>query len=140
MNETSSETLVQSVIEWALEKKAEDLQVLDLSGVLDITDYFIIATGYSEIQVQAITDAITDKSREQGFDFINVEGRDAGHWVLIDYVDVVVHIMLPEERDRYRLDHLWADAGLTEYSETGEARLIRETLPVEPEAEPEDEE
>jgi ribosome-associated protein len=111
--------------------------VLDLSGVLDITDFFIIATGYSEIQVQAITDAITDNSREQGFDFINVEGRDAGHWVLIDYVDVVVHIMLPEERDRYRLDHLWADAGLTEYSETGEARLIRETLPADGDSGPE---
>lgn len=137
MNNTSSETLVQSVIEWALEKKAEDLQVLDLSGVLDITDFFVIATGYSEIQVQAITDSITDKSREHGHEFISVEGRDAGRWVLIDYVDVVVHVMLPEERERYRLDHLWGDAGLTEYSETGEARRIRETVPVDVEAEPE---
>lgn len=129
MNNTTSGKLVQSVIEWALDKKAEDLQVLDLSGVLDVTDYFVIATGFSEIQVQAICDAITDKSRVNGFDYINVEGREAGRWVLIDYVDVVVHIMLPEERDRYCLDRLWGDAGLTEYSETGEARVVRETLP-----------
>lgn len=129
MNNNNSGNLVQSVIEWALAKKAEDLQVLDLSGVLDVTDHFVIATGFSEIQVQAICDEITDKSRVNGFDYIGVEGRDSGRWALIDFVDVVVHIMLPEERERYRLDRLWSAAGLTEYSETGEARRIRETLP-----------
>lgn len=130
MNQTTPETLVHSIIDWALDKKAEDLQVLDLAGVLDVTDYFVIATGYSEIQVQAISDAITDKSREQGIEFINVEGRDAGRWVLVDFVDVVVHVMLPEERDKYRLDRLWGDAGLTEYSETGEARVIRPPMEI----------
>jgi ribosome-associated protein len=131
MNQTTSESIVRSVIHWALEKKAEDIQVLDLRGVLDVTDFFVIATGYSEIQVQAITDAITDKSRESGLEFISVEGRDAGRWALVDYVDVVVHVMLPEERQKYRLDRLWGDAGLTEYSETGEARVIREPMVVE---------
>ena len=137
MNQTKPETLVQSVIGWALDKKAEDLQVLDLAGVLDVTDFFVVATGFSEVQVQAIADSIADKSREAGFDFINVEGRDSGKWVLIDYVDVVVHIMLPEERDRYRLDHLWGDAGLTEYSDTGEAHRVRETVLADPETEEE---
>lgn len=132
MNITTSESLVQNVVEWALDKKAENLQVLDLSGVLDVTDYFVIATGFSELQVQAIADAICDKSREQGHEYLNVEGRDGGRWVLIDYVDVVVHVMLPEERDRYRLDRLWGDAGLTEYSETGEARVVRPPLPADP--------
>lgn len=131
MNQTTSESLVHSVIDWALQKKAEDIQVLDLRGVLDVTDFFVIATGFSEIQVQAISDAITDKSRESGFEYINVEGRDAGRWALIDYVDVVVHVMLPEERDKYCLDRLWGDAGLTEYSETGEARVVREPMVVE---------
>jgi ribosome-associated protein len=133
MNQNPSESLVQSVIQWALDKKAEDIQVLDLRGVLDVTDFFVIATGFSEIQVQAIADSITDKSRESGLEFINVEGREAGRWVLVDYVDVVVHVMLPEERDKYRLDRLWGDAGLTEYSETGEARVVREALVVEEE-------
>jgi ribosome-associated protein len=131
MNQTTSESLVHSVIDWALQKKAEDIQVLDLRGVLDVTDFFVIATGFSEIQVQAITDAITDKSRESGFEYLNVEGRDTGRWALIDYVDVVVHVMLPEERDKYCLDRLWGDAGLTEYSETGEARVVREPMVVE---------
>ena len=131
MNQTTSESLVHSVIDWALQKKAEDIQVLDLRGVLDVTDFFVIATGFSEIQVQAISDAITDKSSESGFEYINVEGRDAGRWALIDYVDVVVHVMLPEERDKYCLDRLWGDAGLTEYSETGEARVVREPMVVE---------
>jgi ribosome-associated protein len=133
MKQTTSESLVQSVIQWALDKKAEDIQVLDLRGVLDVTDFFVIATGFSEVQVQAIADWITDKSRESGLEFINVEGRDAGRWVLVDYVDVVVHVMLPEERDKYCLDRLWGDAGLTEYSETGDARVIREALVVEEE-------
>ena len=130
MNKNTSESLVQSVIEWALDKKAGDVQVLDLRGVLDVTDFFVIAVGYSEVQVQAISDGITDKSRETGLEFINVEGREAGRWVLVDYVDVVVHVMLPEERDKYRLDRLWGDAGLTEYSEEGEARVVREALSV----------
>lgn len=133
MKQTTSESLVQSVIQWALDKKAEDIQVLDLRGVLDVTDFFVIATGFSEIQVQAIADSITDKSRESGLEFINVEGREAGRWVLVDYVDVVVHVMLPEERDKYCLDRLWGDAGLTEYSETGEARVVREALVVDEE-------
>jgi len=131
MNQNTSESLVHSVIDWALQKKAEDIQVLDLRGVLDVTDFFVIATGFSEVQVQAISDSIADKSREAGLEFLNVEGRDAGRWVLIDYVDVVVHVMLPEERDKYCLDRLWGEAGLTEYSETGEARLIRERMEVE---------
>jgi ribosome-associated protein len=131
MNEPTPESTVQHVVRWALDKKAEALQVLDLSGVLDVTDYFVIATGFSEIQVQAIVDWICDQSREANLEFINVEGRDAGRWALIDYVDVVVHVMLPEERQRYRLDRLWGDAGLTEYSETGEPTVIRESLPAE---------
>ncbi len=135
MNKTNSARLVQSIVNWALDKKAEDLQVLDLSGVLDVTDYFVIATGFSEIQVRAICDGITDHSREEGFDFISVEGRDAGRWALIDFVDVVVHIMLPEERDRYCLDRLWGDAGLSEYSDTGEARVVRETVIADEDAE-----
>ena len=133
MKLNTSESLVQNVVEWALEKKAEHLQVLDLSGVLDVTDYFVIATGFSELQVQAIADAICDKSRQFGHEFLGVEGREAGRWVLIDYVDVVVHVMLPEERDRYRLDRLWGDAGLTEYSETGEARVVRPPMAIAPE-------
>lgn len=130
MNLNTSETLVQQVVEWALDKKAEDLQVLNLAGVLDVTDYFVIATGFSELQVQAICDAICDKSREAGYEYINVEGRDAGRWALIDYVDVVVHVMLPEERDRYRLDRLWGDAGLTEYSDNGEGREVRPAMTI----------
>ena len=131
MKQTTSQSLVNSVIQWALDKKAEDIQVLDLRGVLDVTDFFVIATGYSEVQVQAITDSITDKSRDAGLEFLHVEGRESGRWVLVDYVDVVVHVMLPEERDKYRLDRLWGDAGLTEYDDHGKARVVREPMPVE---------
>jgi ribosome-associated protein len=131
MNQNTSESLVHSVIDWALQKKAEDIQVLDLRGVLDVTDFFVIASGFSEVQVQAISDSIADKSREAGLEFLGVEGREAGRWVLIDYVDVVVHVMLPEEREKYCLDRLWGEAGLTEYSETGEARVIRDRMEVE---------
>lgn len=119
MNERSSSALASQVVEWALSKKAEDLSLLDLRGLADVADHFVIATGFSEIQIQAITDAVVEGAEAVGETPLHVEGREFGRWVLIDFVDVVVHVMLPEERERYRLDRLWGDAPCTTYDETG---------------------
>lgn len=127
MTPNSSQQLVDRVVHWALAKKAEDLRVMDLRGLLDVTDWFVLATGFSEIQVQAIADAIADGAQQEGFDLSHVEGRDAGKWVLLDFIDVVVHVMLPEERDRYRLDRLWGESGLIAYDDAGRARTVRES-------------
>ena len=115
----SSNGLARRVVELALAKKGEDVLLMDLRGVLDVTDFFVIATGYSEIQVQAIADAIVDGSREAGEAPAHVEGRAGGRWVLIDFIDVVAHVMLPEEREKYKLDRLWGDAAYSRYDETG---------------------
>ena len=128
MTQTNNDVLLSTVIEQILSKKGEDVAVLDLRGLLDVTDWFVIATGYSEIQVQTIADAVVDGTLAIGQKPLHVEGRTVGKWILVDYVDIVVHLMLPEERERYRLDRLWGDAPMTEYDETGTARLVRAPL------------
>jgi ribosome-associated protein len=109
--------LAHRAVDLALAKKGEDLVVLDLRGVLDVTDFFVVATGFSEIQIRAIADAIVDGAREDGEKALHVEGRDLGRWILIDFVDVVVHVMLPEEREKYKLDRLWGDAAMTRFDD-----------------------
>lgn len=116
MNDTQPTSFAARVVDCALSKKAEDLIVLDLRGLADVADSFVVATGYSEVQVQAICDAVIDGVDEKP---LHVEGREFGKWILIDFVDVVVHIMLPEYRNRYRLDRLWGDAPMQRFDDTG---------------------
>jgi ribosome-associated protein len=90
-------------------RRAEDVVVLDLRGQTLVTDYFVIATGTSRVQIRAVIDAIADglgDVRPRGVR----EGEEAGGWVLLDYGDVVVHVFAPEARAFYRLERLWADA------------------------------
>ena len=106
------------VKEWALaaaraasEIKATDIMVIDVAGVLVVTDYFVIATGNTPIQVRAIADEVEDKLREEcGLKPIGREGVSEGKWVLLDFGDLVIHVFQPEERDFYRLEKLWGDA------------------------------
>ncbi len=132
MNVSPTEKLLEVVVDRVLDKKGERVRVLDLRGLLDVTDWFVIATGFSELQMQAICDAVVDATTEMGQKPLHVEGREPGRWVLIDYVDVVVHLMMPEERDRFRLEALWGDAAVTEYDEAGNARLVRPAASREP--------
>lgn len=98
-------------VEAALEKKAEDVVVLDLRGKSDVTDYFVVCHGTNERQVVAIADEIERKLREvSGLKPAHVEGRRTSDWVLMDYIDLVVHVFLEERRSFYRLETLWGDA------------------------------
>ena len=98
-------------IEAAQDKKAEDLVVLDLRGLSDITDFFVICHGSSERQVLAITDAIEERlGRNSAIHPNHVEGRKVGEWVLMDYFDFIVHIFVENKRAFYRLERLWGDA------------------------------
>jgi len=90
--------------------KAEDIVALDVRALTIITDYFLICTGKSSIQIRAISDRIEDKLREAGERKLRVEGRQEATWILMDYGDVVVHIMAAEQRAFYRLEDLWNDA------------------------------
>jgi ribosome-associated protein len=94
----------------ALEKKAADLRVLELAGVTDFTDFFIVCTGANARQVQAIADAVEERLRPLGLRPLHVEGYSRGNWALLDYGDFVLHAFQPEQRQFYGLDKLWADA------------------------------
>jgi ribosome-associated protein len=95
--------------EAALEKKAYDLVVLEVEHLNSIADYFIIATGRSDVQVQAIARGIGERMDLEDERAIAIEGLNHGHWVVLDYVDVVVHIFFEPVREFYRLENNWTD-------------------------------
>ena len=96
----------------ASDKLADDVVVIDVSGELVITDCFVIATGANDRQVNAIVDEVEDKMRDAGYKPARREGTREGRWVLLDYVDIVVHVQHSDERDFYALDRLWRDCPL----------------------------
>jgi ribosome-associated protein len=120
MSRDDSKSLVQDIVDWGLSKKAEDVVVLDVRGLSDVTDYFVLLNGSTQIQVQAIADAILDGATASRRKPLHVEGRDLGRWVLLDFVDVVTHVMQPEARSFYSIERLWGDAPILRFDENGE--------------------
>jgi ribosome-associated protein len=97
--------------ELADDKKAEDIAILDVRKVSSVTDYFVIASGTSEPHLRAIVDEITDRLRdEHGVRAKAVDGTLKAAWVVLDYFDVIVHVMRADLRERYDLEALWGDA------------------------------
>jgi len=97
--------------ELADNKKAEDITVLDVRELSTVTDYFVIASGTSEPHLRAIVDEVVDKIREgKGVRPRAVDGTSQAAWVVLDYFDVIVHVMRQDVRDRYDLETLWGDA------------------------------
>jgi ribosome-associated protein len=94
----------------AIDKKAENLKVLDLTHLSSFTDYFLICSGMSDRQVQAIADSIESAMSAQDRELISIEGYSEGRWVLMDFGDVVIHIFLDALREYYDLENLWAEA------------------------------
>ena len=94
----------------ALDKKALDVLVLDLSKGSAFTDFFVVCTGTNVRQVQAIADAVKDAIGKTGAKPALMEGYDRGEWILIDYFDFIFHVFLPATRDFYGLERLWGDA------------------------------
>ena len=105
-----SSELLQLAAEAAASKKAIDVVGLDLSGLDGVADYFLICSGSSEPQVKAIADAVEDKLRAAGAKPWHVEGQEFRRWVLLDFVDVVVHVFHEKTREYYLLERLWGDA------------------------------
>jgi ribosome-associated protein len=109
-------------VEAARDKKAEDLIVVDLRGLSDVTDFFVISHGNTDRQVAAIADSIEERLREKlSVKPTHVEGRRQAQWVLLDYIDFVVHVFLEEKREFYRLERLWGDAPRLALPEDGGA-------------------
>lgn len=109
----NSKQLSQFVAELTLEKKAEQVVIMDLRKVTSITDYFVVCSGDSDIQVKAICEHITEQLEQKDIKIWHVEGYQAANWILMDLVDVVIHIFKPEVREYYSLERLWGDAKIT---------------------------
>lgn len=107
---TDSQAKSLVCVKAAVEKKAFDLVLLEMKQVASFTDYFLICSGKSDRQVQAIAQAIEEGLEEEGSRPIGYEGRTEGRWILMDYGDVVVHIFLEPVRAFYDLEGLWIDA------------------------------
>jgi ribosome-associated protein len=111
-----SKTVAKKLIGFVLSKKAEDVLLLDLRKITTMTDFFIICTGRSDTQVKAIADAVIEGAKKEKLGVYHAEGLEALTWVLVDLVDVVVHVFQPETRNYYQLERLWRDAEIEEYS------------------------
>lgn len=105
-----AEQVIARAVDAIEDRKGESLRVLDLSGVCDFADTFLIANGRSERQVQAIAEWVERSLRAIGVRPLAVEGLRTGTWVLLDYADIVIHIFLPATRGFYALERLWSDA------------------------------
>jgi ribosome-associated protein len=107
----SSLELAQRAAGILLDRKANDVVLLSLKGVSDMTDYFLIASGTSDTHVRALGNSVLeDLKKDTGEAAHHVEGLQAGRWVLLDYVDFVVHVFHPTLRNFYQIERLWADA------------------------------
>ena len=105
----------------ASEKQGSRIVILDVRDLIVITDYFVIASGSSDRQVRTIVEEVEKALRGMGVKPLRREGENEGAWVLLDFVDVVVHVFGDEERDYYDLERLWRDAPVVEWEEAGAA-------------------
>lgn len=108
-------SLVDDIEEYAADKKAIDVVRLDVAELLGYTDHFVIATGNTDRQVKALHDGILEgMKKDHGTIPRRVEGLPEAHWILMDYLDVVVHLFTPDAREYYRLEQLWGEAPKTQ--------------------------
>jgi len=99
------------------EKKGKDVRILDIRSISTVADYFVICTGTSATHVRAIVDFVEEKMAEFGRRLHHMEGYQNGRWILLDFSDVVVHVMQAEERSFYNLERLWGDAPEVAFSQ-----------------------
>lgn len=101
---------LRTAAEAALERNARDPVVLDLRGLSDVTDFFLIVTGDSDTHTRAIAENVVQRMKEAGVRPVGIEGMNHGRWVLMDFVGLIVHVFLAPVREFYRLERLWGDA------------------------------
>jgi ribosome-associated protein len=106
----TSEKLARDAAALAVSKKAQDVVILDLRGLSAVTDFFVICSGLSDVHVRAVADAVEEGLEREGAKKWHVEGYRHRRWILLDYVDVVVHVFHHKTREFYLLERLWGDA------------------------------
>jgi ribosome-associated protein len=111
----ASEEIVQWVVKGMQEKKAQEIVVMDLRGVTNaFTDFFVICSGTSDTQIEAIADSVDKEVWESGKIHVHaMEGKANREWILMDYYDVIVHVFLKDKRTFFKLEELWGDAVFT---------------------------
>ena len=105
-----SNKIIDRIVEHIFNKKGYDVKILDLRNLTTIADYFVICTGDSDTQVKAIADEVDKRMRDEGVRSWHTEGYRSLNWVLIDFVDIIVHVFKKESREHYNLEKLWGDA------------------------------
>jgi ribosome-associated protein len=119
-NLTTSDTLKDLIIEVLDASKAEEISVINLTGLTSIADYMIVASGTSSRQVASFVDKIDEKLKDTIFDVIRTEGLPTADWVVVDCGDVIVHLFRPEVREFYAIEKMWQiDAPLTKPKSSG---------------------
>ncbi|QNU65866.1 ribosome silencing factor [Ruminiclostridium herbifermentans] len=108
-----SKKLVDRIMLAMQDKKAKDINIIDIHSITIIADYFVICSGTSTTHIKAIADEIEEKLTEMGVEPYHKEGYDTARWVLLDYGDVVVHVFYHEDREFYNLERLWSDGEMT---------------------------
>lgn len=114
-----SAELAQRIAAICLDNKATDVVILDLEGATDMTDYFVIASGTSDTHVRSTAEHVIETMKHEGMAAHHVEGVTQGRWVLVDFVDVVVHLFHPALRSYYQLERLWGDATIVPVASQG---------------------
>lgn len=113
----NSEELLNIAVTATEDKKAEDIVSLNMQGISDMTDYFVVCHGNNERQVQSIARAVKEKVYENNIEVKRMEGYQSARWVLIDLADVVVHIFHKDERNYYNIEKLYQDAPIESYNQ-----------------------
>ena len=112
-NPTGSQNDAQRISELMMEKKAIDIIIIDVRKITTLTDFFVVCTSESEPQTRAITNHINQKMKEEGVRSWHIEGYEHLNWVLVDFVNIVVHIFSKDTREYYEFERLWADGTIT---------------------------
>lgn len=110
MSNNTSIEMANEMAQWIEEKKGQKISILDIGELSTLAEHFVVANGTSTTQVKAIADFVEEKASEKGYDLLRREGYQNGRWILLDYNEVIVHIFHEEDREFYRLEHLWQDA------------------------------
>lgn len=100
---------VKQIVGWMLEKKAEDIMVINVKGIASYTDYIIVAQGSVEIHNRAIADHVIDMAKQNKIHLLSKEGLENGVWVLLDFADIIIHIFNEKTREYYNLEHYWKE-------------------------------
>jgi ribosome-associated protein len=112
MTKKITKATAKKVVRFALEKKAFKVDLMDVRKITSVTDFFIVCSGNNDVHVKAIADVVLDNCKKSEIPVYNIEGYESRRWVLIDLVEIVVHVFQPEVRSYYQLERLWGDAGI----------------------------